>query len=171
MKYYAITCKDFQSQTGEFNLVTVQDGIVYVSSETDLAEPFKLSGLPEEFVANQKLFFEKAKELKKQEIDNAKIAQIENGVEFEGKVYQSAEYDRNLLTSTVSLFAISKSVPEGFVWISKDNEQVPFTLEKLMGLAQAMATDVQVQTIKARNLKDTVEKAKTIDEVNAIKFE
>ena len=40
-----------------------------------------------------------------------------------------------------------------------------------MGLAQAMATDVQVQTIKARNLKDTVEKAKTIDEVNAIKFE
>ncbi|WP_193558625.1 hypothetical protein [Campylobacter jejuni] len=70
-----------------------------------------------------------AKEFKKDEIDKAKNNAIEGGVSYKDKIFQSAEKDRNLLTSTVSLFAITKQLPEGFVWISKDNEAVPFTLK------------------------------------------
>ncbi|WP_193551091.1 DUF4376 domain-containing protein [Campylobacter jejuni] len=70
-----------------------------------------------------------AKEFKKDEIDKARDLAIEGGVSYKNKIFQSAEKDRNLLTSTVSLFAITKQLPEGFVWISKDNEAVPFTLK------------------------------------------
>lgn len=112
-----------------------------------------------------------AKEFKKDEIDNAKYNAIEGGVSYKDKIFQSAEKDRNLLTSTVSLFAITKQLPEGFVWISKDNEAVPFTLEELIELGGIMANSVNTNTIKARTLKDKVEQAQTLEEIEAIKWD
>lgn len=112
-----------------------------------------------------------AKEFKKDEIDKAKDNAIEGGVSYKDKIFQSAEKDRNLLTSTVSLFAITKQLPEGFVWISKDNEAVPFTLEELIELGGIMANSVNTNTIKARTLKDKVEQAKTLEEIEAIKWD
>ncbi|HFP7510568.1 TPA: DUF4376 domain-containing protein [Campylobacter jejuni] len=112
-----------------------------------------------------------AKEFKKDEIDKAKDNAIEGGVSYKDKIFQSAEKDRNLLTSTVSLFAITKQLPEGFVWISKDNEAVPFTLEELIELGGIMANSVNTNTIKARTLKDNVEQAQTLDEIEAIKWD
>ncbi|ECZ3447519.1 DUF4376 domain-containing protein [Campylobacter coli] len=109
-----------------------------------------------------------AKEFKKDEINNAKDNAIEGGVSYKNKVFQSAEKDRNLLTSTVSLFAITKQLPEGFVWISKDNEAVPFTLEELIELGGIMANSVNTNVIKARTLKDKVEQAQTLEELNLI---
>lgn len=106
-----------------------------------------------------------AKELKKAEIDKKRDAMIESGVEYKGKMFQSAEKDRNLLTSTTSLFSITKQVPENFVWIAKNNEAVPFTLQDLIALGGLMATSVNQNTIKARELKDRVEKATNKAEV------
>lgn len=112
-----------------------------------------------------------AKEFKKDEIDKAKNNAIEGGVSYKDKIFQSAEKYRNLLTSTVSLFAITKQLPEGFVWISKDNEAVPFTLEELIELGGIMANSVNTNTIKARTLKDKVEQANTLEEIEAIKWD
>ncbi|HEH4159394.1 TPA: DUF4376 domain-containing protein [Campylobacter jejuni] len=111
-----------------------------------------------------------AKEFKKDEIDKAKNNAIEGGVSYKDKIFQSAEKDRNLLTSTVSLFAITKQLPEGFVWISKDNEAVPFTLEELIELGGIMANSVNTNTIKARTIKDKVEQAQTLEEIQSIKW-
>ncbi|MCR2125259.1 DUF4376 domain-containing protein, partial [Campylobacter upsaliensis] len=69
------------------------------------------------------------KELKKREITQKRDEAINGGVEYKGKVFQSGEKDRNLLTSTISLFSVTKQVPEGFKWIAKDNEAVSFTLQ------------------------------------------
>ncbi|EME3314768.1 DUF4376 domain-containing protein [Campylobacter jejuni] len=112
-----------------------------------------------------------SKEFKKDEIDNDKNNAIEGGVSYKDKIFQSAEKDRNLLTSTVSLFAITKQLPEGFVWISKDNEAVPFTLEELIELGGIMANSVNTSTIKARTLKDKVDQAQTLEEIEAIKWD
>ncbi|EHV6715873.1 DUF4376 domain-containing protein [Campylobacter coli] len=112
-----------------------------------------------------------AKEFKKDEIDKSKDNAIEGGVSYKDKIFQSAEKDRNLLTSTVSLFAITKQLPEGFVWISKDNEAVPFTLEELIELGGIMTNSVNTNTIKARTLKDKVEQAQTLEEIEAIKWD
>lgn len=101
------------------------------------------------------------KELKKREITQKRDEAINGGVEYKGKVFQSGEKDRNLLTSTISLFSITRQVPEGFKWIAKDNEAVSFTLEDLIALGGVMANAVNTSMIKARELKDRAEKAKS----------
>lgn len=122
-------------------------------------------------VSTQEASLKYAKEFKKDEIDKAKNNAIEGGVSYKDKIFQSAEKDRNLLTSTVSLFAITKQLPEGFVWISKDNEAVPFTLEELIELGGIMANSVNTNTIKARTIKDKVEQAQTLEEIQSIKWD
>lgn len=107
---------------------------------------------------------------KKADIDKKRDEAIESGVEYKGKVYQSAEKDRNLLTSTTSLFSITKQVPEGFKWISKDNEAVSFTLQDLITLGAKMAESVNLNTMKARALKDKVEKARNLNELESIQW-
>ncbi|EOG9652578.1 DUF4376 domain-containing protein [Campylobacter upsaliensis] len=111
------------------------------------------------------------KELKKAEITQKRDEAINGGVKYKGKVFQSGEKDRNLLTSTTSLFSITKKVPEGFRWIAKDNEAVSFTLEDLIALGGIMANSVNLYTMKARELKDKVEKAKSVAALEKIQVE
>ncbi|WP_270971883.1 DUF4376 domain-containing protein [Campylobacter upsaliensis] len=111
------------------------------------------------------------KELKKAEITQKRDEAINGGVEYKGKVFQSGEKDRNLLTSTTSLFSITKQVPQGFKWIAKDNEAVSFTLEDLIALGGIMANAVNLYTMKARELKDKVEKAKSVAALEKIQVE
>ena len=111
------------------------------------------------------------KELKKREITQKRNEAINGGVEYKGKVFQSGEKDRNLLTSTISLFSITKAVPEGFKWIAKDNEAVDFTLQDLIALGTLMANAVNLHTMKARELKDKVEKAKSVEALEKIVVE
>ncbi|MCR2121413.1 DUF4376 domain-containing protein, partial [Campylobacter upsaliensis] len=111
------------------------------------------------------------KELKKREITRKRDEAINGGVEYNGKVFQSGEKDRNLLTSTISLFSVTKQVPEGFKWIAKDNEAVSFTLQDLIALGGIMANAVNTFMIKARELKDRVEKAKSAAALEKIAVE
>ncbi|TNB54194.1 DUF4376 domain-containing protein [Campylobacter helveticus] len=111
-----------------------------------------------------------AKVDKKADIDKKRDEVINEGVEYKGKVFQSEEKDRNLLTSTTSLFSITKQVPQGFKWISKDNEAVDFTLQDLIALGGKMAESVNLNTMKARALKDKVEKARSLNELESIQW-
>ncbi|TNH31980.1 DUF4376 domain-containing protein [Campylobacter helveticus] len=111
-----------------------------------------------------------AKMDKKADIDKKRDEVINEGVEYKGKVFQSSEKDRNLLTSTTSLFSITKQVPQGFKWISKDNEAVDFTLQDLIALGGKMAESVNLNTMKARALKDKVEKARNLNELESIQW-
>ena len=111
-----------------------------------------------------------AKMDKKADIDKKRDEVINEGVEYKGKVFQSSEKDRNLLTSTTSLFSITKQVPQGFKWISKDNEAVDFTLQDLIALGGKMAESVNLNTMKARALKDKVEKARNLNELERIQW-
>ncbi|EAL52302.1 hypothetical protein CUP0930 [Campylobacter upsaliensis RM3195] len=111
------------------------------------------------------------KELKKREITRKRDEAINSGVEYKGKVFQSGEKDRNLLTSTISLFSVTKQVPEDFKWIAKDNEAVSFTLQDLIALGGIMANAVNTSMIKARELKDRAEKAKSAAALEKIAVE
>lgn len=121
--------------------------------------------------ADESEALEVKKELKKAEITKKRDEAINGGVEYKGKVFQSGEKDRNLLTSTISLFSITKQVPEGFKWIAKDNEAVSFSLEDLIALGGLMGNAVNLHTMKARELKDKVEKAKSIEALEKINME
>ena len=172
MFYFKISSAEFATVEGDYDIVVVKNGYIYVASDTELDSPFVLSSLPEGVAETIAEELEEAKENKKKEIDTAKIAYIEGGVTFKDKVFQSAEYDRNLLTSTVSLYSITgTALPDGFVWISQDNTSVSMTLQELIQLGALMAQKVNEGTIKARELKDKVIAATTINEVQAIKFD
>lgn len=121
--------------------------------------------------ADESEVLEVKKELKKAEITKKRDEAINGGVEYKGKVFQSGEKDRNLLTSTISLFSITKAMPEGFKWIAKDNEAVSFTLEDLTALGGLMGNAVNLHTMKARELKDKVEKAKSMEALEKINME
>ena len=121
--------------------------------------------------ADESEALEVKKELKKAEITKKRDEAINGGVEYKGKVFQSGEKDRNSLTSTISLFSITKQVPEGFKWIAKDNEAVDFTLQDLIALGGLMANAVNLHTMKARELKDKVEKAKSVGALEKIVVE
>lgn len=121
--------------------------------------------------ADESQVLEVKKELKKREITKKRDEAINGGVEYKGKVFQSSEKDRNLLTSTISLFSITKQVPEGFKWIAKDNEAVSFTLEDLIALGGVMANAVNASMIKARNLKDKIEQVSSLEELDLITWD
>ncbi|MCR2104980.1 DUF4376 domain-containing protein [Campylobacter upsaliensis] len=121
--------------------------------------------------ADESEVLEVKKELKKREITQKRDEAINGGVEYKGKVFQSGEKDRNLLTSTISLFSITKAVPEGFKWIAKDNEAVSFTLQDLIALGGLMANAVNLHTMKARELKDKVENANSAEALEKIVVE
>lgn len=90
------------------------------------------------------------------------------GVTFKEHKFQSAEKDRALLTSTVTLYSAAGKLPEGFTWISQDNKQVPMTLEELVQLGALMGNVVNETAHKARATKDSIEAAKTVKEVDEI---
>ncbi|QYH12660.1 DUF4376 domain-containing protein [Campylobacter jejuni] len=136
--------------------------------EWALTHPY-LNGWLENAEASEVL--EVKKELKKREITRKRDEAINGGVEYNGKVFQSSEKDRNLLTSTISLFSITKQVPEGFKWIAKDNEAVSFSLEDLIALGGVMANAVNASMIKARNLKDQIEQASSLEELDLITWD
>lgn len=108
---------------------------------------------------------------KEDEINNARDKDIEKGIEYKGKLFQSAKKDRDLLTSTVSLFTLTQKAPDGFQWIAQDNTSVSMDFRELVELAGLMATSVSKYTYKARELKDSLSNMKTIEEVEAVKYE
>ncbi|ARE80364.1 DUF4376 domain-containing protein [Campylobacter helveticus] len=137
-------------------------------NEVLLNDYFRLFSTSGKVSNDEVLLFAKAD--KKADIDKKRDEAIESGVEYKGKVFQSAEKDRNLLTSTTSLFSITKQVPQSFKWISKDNEAVDFTLQDLIALGAKMAESVNLNTMKARALKDKVEKARNLNELESIQW-
>lgn len=143
-----------------------QDSAIY---QKDIEEFLAGGGVIEEEVTDA----EKLEQLKMTlpaVIDANRDAEINNGVEFKGKMFQSAEKDRNLLTSTVTLYSAVGSVPEDFVWIATDNTLVPMTLQELVQLGALMGQKVNECTIKARMLKDQLMKATTYEEASKISW-
>ncbi len=114
---------------------------------------------------------ESLKELKAEEINAKRDEAINSGVSFKGKVFQSAERDRNLLSAAISLYSLNNNLPPNFVWIAKDNTQVPMNLEDLIELASLMALSVNENTLKARALKNRIEAAANTDELALIVWE
>ena len=114
---------------------------------------------------------ESLKELKAGENNAKRDEVINSGVSFKGKVFQSAERDRNLLSAAISLYSLNNNLPPNFVWIAKDNTQVPMNLQELIELGSLMAEKVNENTIKARNLKNNIKAVTSTQELELIVWE
>lgn len=114
-----------------------------------------------DYCKNNKLF----------ELDKAKKRALNSDVFYKGNYFQNREVDRNLLTSTITLYQTLGELPKGFVWISSDNKQVEVTLQDLINIGALMGAKVNEVTIKARNLKDKVIASDDKDYINSITWE
>lgn len=105
------------------------------------------------------------------ELEKAKNKDINSDVLYKGNYFQNRETDRNLLTSTITLYQTLGELPKGFVWISSDNKQIEVTLQDLINIGALMGAKVNEVTIKARNLKDKVIASDDKDYINSITWE
>ena len=104
-------------------------------------------------------------------MDKAKKRALNSDVLYNGNYFQNREKDRNLLTSTITLYQTLGELPKGFVWISSDNKQIEVTLQDLINIGVLMGAKVNEVTIKARNLKDKVVASDDKDYINSITWE
>lgn len=172
--YFLSACDDETLRTLGFARVEREEEPPFDAASQELQEKAELETRANvyriSYVISPKPLVE-LKELKREEIDAKRDAKIESGVTYKGKVFQSGEKDRNLLTSLVGLYSALGQLPQGFVWLSKDNTAVPFKLEDLIALGALMAQAVSENTLKARALKDRIESATTKEELDLVRWE
>lgn len=172
MKYFQISVDEFKNEHGDFELISVRDKLCIVQSEVALNAPFtELQILPAELRAELDEKLEMAKKSKIEAINFKRDEAIAAGVLYKEHIFQSAKDDRDLLTSTATIFSKLGATPEDFVWISKDNVLVPFSLDDIFALGAIMAQSVNENTLKARKLKDKVLAAQSVKEVELVEWD
>lgn len=75
---------------------------------------------------------------------------------------------QTILMQAAQGYTLAGAVPSGFYWVAADNTQVPFTLEDLGGLYQAMLAQGWSAFQKKQTLKAQINAATTVDAVIAI---
>ena len=124
----------------------------------------------ESWVFENNLSLDDVKNQKLEAFERIKHEEMTKDVEYKGYKFQNRDSDRNLLTSTVTLYLALGEVPKGFVWIASDNTLVPMVLKELIELGAIMAKRVNDVTLKARFLKDATLAAKSKEEVDQIEW-
>lgn len=84
------------------------------------------------------------------------------------QTFQADPGSQTVLMQSVSGFNQSGKVPSGFYWVASDNTQVPFTLEDLNGLYQAMLNRGWGAFKNRHDKRTAVREATTVSDVNAI---
>lgn len=158
---------------GDIHSTLVEEGQILseIIKKIEREQNIKLRVLSEEeynelvytldYYKNNKLF----------ELNKAKKRALNSDVFYKGNYFQNREVDRNLLTSTITLYQTLGELPKGFVWISSDNKQVEVTLQDLINIGALMGAKVNEVTIKARSLKDKVIASDDKDYINSITWE
>ena len=121
-------------------------------------EPTKL-----EILNNKKLS-------RKYQINNERKNKIESGVEFENNLYDSTEQSMKNLNEVLMSISFGIDLPTDYTWRTKDNKNTPMDKEKLTSLYKTMIEHKNNCYKKSWELKEKIEKAKTIEEVTKIQW-
>lgn len=78
------------------------------------------------------------KATKKANIEVERNKRRDEGVNYRGVRFDSDAVSAGNLTGWTTAIAVGIPVPEGFTWRSKDNQDVPFTSEDIVGLSSVM---------------------------------
>lgn len=169
--YYHITTDDFATQEGDFKIVEVKDGLVYIESDKTLPSPFvETATLPILIRDEIKVLIEAARKNKLEEIDKERAELAQKSITYNGKKIQATDADKALLTQTIALYSAAGQTPIGFGWICEDNTILSVTLSDLVQIGGLIGNQTNEAYIKARKLKDKVLEATTINEINSYKL-
>lgn len=158
---------------GDIHSTLVEEGQILseIIKKIEREQNIKLRVLSEEEYNELVYTLDYYKNNKLSELNKAKKRALNSDVLYKGNYFQNREVDRNLLTSTITLYQTLGELPKGFVWISSDNKQVEVTLQDLINIGALMGAKVNEVTIKARSLKDKVIASDDKDYINSITWE
>jgi hypothetical protein len=111
---------------------------------------------------------EKDKLKKAKDIDTERTAELLQGFEYEGKMYDAGLSSRANLADYMTLVNAGVDLPEGFTWRAKDNTDTAFDNTTLKDFANAMFTFMNDTYIKSWNRKGLISSAKTVKDVRAL---
>jgi len=108
------------------------------------------------------------------ELQIAKVSELyasynkvnESDIAYMSTTFQADKKSQDLIVSVLS----AGSVPSGFYWFDKANNQVAMTYADLQGLSGAILARGQVNFAKLQGLKAKVKSAKTKTDLNKIKW-
>jgi len=106
-------------------------------------------------------------ELKKSKISNLTNSynnEINKDIAYMNTTFQAGPKSRGTLIEVLSV----GSVPEGFVWLDKENNQVSMTYTDLQGLSGSILLRGQQNFMKLHSLKENVKTSTDIDELTSI---
>ena len=174
MNYYKISTADFAKQTAEVDLIKVVGDFVYLQSKNKLKKPFVSvtnSEMPLEVVEalnELETQLNAIRTAKLAELDNARDAYISSGVEYNGVAYDSDTQSQILLSQAISRYTRQGEVPEGFLWIAKDNSLNALKLADLIELEGKMAERLYTAYIKANKLKSAVRDSIDLGQIQSV---
>ncbi len=112
----------------------------------------------------------KEKEIKKFMINSIRDEKISEGVSYSGYTFDSDDKSVNNINQTLTSISVGISLPKDFTWRTKDNKNVPANKEFLIGLLQEIINHKTTYLKKSWELKDKIDKAKSVDEVSKINW-
>lgn len=165
--YYKISTEDFQNVKGDYNIISVIDGNIYIKTDEILIAPFEeVTEVPTKF----QIDLDYIKSLKNTELENARKEANQQSIEYNGYKIQTNEDDQTLLSQALTLYSLAGQTPDGFVWITEDNQFMPTTLQDLVNIVSLIGKQINDNYIKCRLLKNKVEEATTLEEISTINY-
>ncbi|EAI2796420.1 DUF4376 domain-containing protein [Campylobacter jejuni] len=112
-----------------------------------------------------------AKELKINEINTKKENILNGGFSFKGKIYQSSNEDQLRINGAVTNALVNPNLIPYIDWIALDNSTTRFSVEEFKLFASSMAYFIQQTIFKAKDLKEKIRNAISLEELNSITWE
>lgn len=116
---------------------------------------------------------EKAKASKLEEINEFRDRAEQGGFEYLGKMFDSDTVSIQRLTVASNTAMISKQAGVEFLlnWTLQDDSYMEMDAEKMLGVLPALAMHSNNVHVKARGIKDRIELAQTLEDLEAIIWE
>ncbi|TKX33043.1 DUF4376 domain-containing protein [Campylobacter taeniopygiae] len=163
MKYFIDKNNQIYAYEDEVADEQIKEGLTPISEEefNALINPPK----SEEELLNE------AKELKINEINQTKEKVLNGGFSFEGKIYQSSSEDQLRINGAITNALVNPNLISYIDWIALDNTTTRFSVEEFKLFASSMAYFVQETIFKAKDLKEKIRNATSLEELNSITWE
>lgn len=100
---------------------------------------------------------DRAKEIKRQEINEYRDAQQSGGVLHNGYMWDTDTKSRDLLTGAIAGFQAGVPMPVDFAWTTADNQDIPMDMTALVALGGAVLAHVNTHHAQARAKKTALE--------------
>lgn len=163
MKYFKDKNNEIYAYEDEATDEQIKEGLTPISEEefNALINPPK----SEEELLNE------AKELKINEINTKKENILNGGFSFKGKIYQSSNEDQLRINGAVTNALVNPNLIPYIDWIALDNSTTRFSTDEFKLFASSMAYFIQQTIFRAKDLKEKIRNATSLEELNSITWE